>query len=581
MALLWLHVAALAAFAFARGYGPGHAFLDAGLVALPTAVACVPPLGRKVRCLAASFGLITASAVLVHIWGGASEAHFHFFVVIPILMLYQDWAPFLLALVYVVVHHGVLGALDPSSVYSHPEAMAEPWRWALIHGGFVLAASAANVVSWSANEEMLHEPLTGLPGRTVLLHRLGLALERLDGRSAALAVMVLDLDRFKRVNDTLGHSAGDRLLVVAGRRIAGCVRAGDTVARLGGDEFAVLCENVADESEALAIGRRIGSALDQSFALDGAELDCRASLGIVFTNCAARSAEVLLADADAAMYRAKSSRRGSCVLFDEAMRIEDGARLATEAALRAGLDRDELRVVYQPIVDRRTGDAVGMEALVRWQHPERGLVSPIDFIPVAEQSGLIVPLGRWVLEQACAEAASWGPEGPYVSVNLSARQIAQHDLVATVAEVLADSGLEPERLGLEVTESVLLDESESPADTLCGLKALGVRLLLDDFGTGYSSLSYLKRFPIDVLKVDRSFIASLGDGTEDDTIVAAVVGMARGLGMSVVAEGVETEQQLARLGVLGCQLAQGFYFAAPQPAAEACRLLRAPERQSA
>ena len=579
--LLWLHAAGLTAFALGRGYGLGHALFEGALVAAPTVLACVPRLGRKLRCLAASFALITASAVLVHIWGGAIEAHFHFFVVIPILILYQDWASFLLALGYVVVHHGVLGALEPSSVYNHPDAIADPWGWALIHGAFVLAASTASVVSWSANKELLHEPLTKLPGRNVLMHRLEVALDRRESRGGAVAVIVLDLDRFKRVNDTLGHAAGDELLVAVGRRIRGCVRARDTVSRLGGDEFAVVCEDVLDEEGARAISRRITAALREPFTLAGGQVECGASLGIGFATRSGVNAEILLADADAAMYRAKGERAGECVLFDEAMRAEDADRLALEAALGRALERGEMRVVYQPIVQRRTGSPVAMEALVRWQRPRRGLVSPADFIPMAEQTGLILPLGRWVLEQACAEAASWGPGAPFVTVNLSPRQITQHDFVASVADVLAETGLEPDRLGLEVTETVLVDEFESAAGTLRALKALGVRLLLDDFGTGYSSLSYLKRFPIDVLKVDRSFVASLGDAAEDDTIVAAMVGIARGLGMDLVAEGVETEQQLARLGLLGCELAQGYYFGQPQPAAQARLLLETVERQTA
>jgi diguanylate cyclase (GGDEF)-like protein len=504
-------------------------------------------------------------------------------VVIPILILYQDWGPFLLALVYVVIHHGLLGALDPSSVYNHPDAIAHPWRWAAVHAVFVVGASVASIVGWRVNEQMLHEPLTGLAGRAAFLHRVNLALDRLRRRRAGLAVLFLDLDRFKVLNDTLGHAVGDELLVGVARRLRECTRPGDTVARLGGDEFAILCEQIGGEQEVFALAERITAALRHPFRLGGSEVQTSASIGIAFTDSAAVSAEELIADADMAMYRAKARRGDRFVVFDEGMRAEDALRYVTETGLRRALEREEFRLLYQPIVSAKTGRPVAFEALVRWQHPERGLVPPAEFIPVAEQSGLIVPIGRWVLHKACREAKRWSADGegaaPYVCVNLSARQFGQPDLVESVREALDEAALPPSRLGLEVTESVLMEEADSPIETLTALKSLGVNLLLDDFGTGYSSLSYLRHFPIDVLKVDRSFVAAVGGEQGDEAILAAVVGLSKALGLTVVAEGVETEEQLSRIRALGCELMQGYYFSPPRPPTQLDDLLHPPRSE--
>jgi diguanylate cyclase len=579
VATVWLHAAGLAAFAVIAGFGLAHSLLEGLLVAAAAAAASVEKLGRRFQSLAASFGLITSSALLVHISGGLIEAHFHFFVVIPILVLYQDWFPFLLALAYVVIHHGLLGAIESSSVYNHPDAVAHPWRWALIHGAFVVGASAASLVGWRANEQLLHEPLTGLAGRAFFFHRVSLALDRLKRRESTLAVLYIDLDRFKLLNDTLGHSVGDELLVAVAQRLKATVRKHDTVARLGGDEFAVLCE-VSSERAALATAERIHAELSRPFQCETAELVTGASIGIVATASAGLSPEVLIGKADAAMYRAKSGNRNRTVVFDEAMGEEDADRLATETALRVALERQELRVFYQPIVAPVDGNTLGAEALLRWQHPERGLLAPGDFIPIAEQTGLIVAIGTWVLREACREAARWSshatPEpAPFVSVNLSARQLAQPDLVEMVARVLAETGLDPSRLGLEITESALMEEIDSPLPKLTALKELGVHLLLDDFGTGYSSLSYLRNFPFDVVKIDRSFVATLGEPGDDGAILTAVVEMANALGMTVIAEGVETREQLERLTAMGYELAQGYYFAHPRPATHLAAPLRA------
>jgi diguanylate cyclase (GGDEF)-like protein len=569
--LVWLHAIGLAGFGMAAGFGLVHSVGEGLLVAAAAAVASVGKLGRRLRTIAASFGLITSSAILVHLSGGLIEAHFHFFVVIPILVLYQDWLPYLLALGYVVVHHGLLGVIQSSSVYNHPDAIAHPWRWALIHGLFVIGASAASLVGWRANEQLLHEPLTGLPGRAFFLHKVTLALDGLKRRRSMLAILYVDLDRFKTLNDTLGHAVGDELLVAVARRLKESVRARDTVARLGGDEFGILCET-SSEGAAVALADRVHAALSRPFRVGSAELVSGASIGIVATASGYIRPETLIGKADAAMYRAKAGRPGPTVVFDEAMGAEDSARHATESALHQALDRDELRVFYQPIVSPVDGRMVAAEALVRWAHPERGLLSPAEFIPVAEQTGLIVPIGRWVLAEACHEAARWCTSArdpdPWVSVNLSARQLRQADLVEVVAEVLRETGLAPSRLGLEITESSLMEDVDSALQKLLALKQLGVILLLDDFGTGYSSLSYLRQFPFDIVKIDRSFVATLGETEDSGAILAAVVQMAGALGMTVVGEGVETEDQLGCLTALGYDLLQGFYFDRPMPASD-------------
>jgi diguanylate cyclase (GGDEF)-like protein len=577
VALLWIHVVGLFWFGVFEGIGAAASAASVMVVAAAAVMASVDVLGRRARSLAASFGLVSCSALLVYMWGGVIEAHFHFFVVLSMLVLYQDWAAFLLALAYVVVHHGLLGAISPYAVYNHSAAVAHPWRWALIHGVFVLAASAANLVSWRANEQMLHEPLTGLAGRAVFLHRTQLALDRLRRSRSTLAMLFLDLDRFKLLNDTLGHGAGDELLVAASERLKGAVRRTDTVARLGGDEFAVLCEDVTSREEVTLIVERIRQEIGRPIPVGRSEVVTDVSIGIAFTNSPDIKPDALMANADTAMYHAKARRGAGHVVFDESIRMKETDRLATETALRQALARHELRVHYQPIVSRKEGRVVGAEALLRWDHPELGLVPPAEFIPVAEQTGLILPIGRWVLEEACREAVLWSEDcepgsRPYVTVNLSVRQFSDPDLVKVLTEILARTGLDAAQLGLEITESALMEEIDSPLETLNALKDIGVRLMLDDFGTGYSSLSYLRTFPIDALKVDRMFVSDLDEQTGDAAILEAVVAMADALGIAVVAEGVETREQLARLTLLGYDFAQGYYFARPRPAEEVRRL---------
>ena len=567
--LLAFHAVGLTAFGLVRGFGLAHCLVEGGVIAATAVVARTTGLSRSVRSVAASIGLVTSSALLVHISGGAIEAHFHFFFVLGVLTLYQDWLPFLLAIGYVVLHHGVLGAIEPTSVYNHADAIAHPWRWAVIHAAFVVATSVANVISWRVNEQLLREPLTGLPGRTVFLHRARRALEQARGGDYKVALLYLDLDRFKLLNDSVGHTAGDRLLVASAERIVQASRSKDVVARLGGDEFAVICEGIHDADGAVAVAERIAAALEAPLRIDGLDVSPSASIGIALADAESETPEKLIGRADLAMYRAKECR-ARYVVFDEAMRDEERRTLETEAALRVAVERNELRLVYQPIVSLSDERIVGVEALIRWEHPTRGLLPPSEFIAVAERTGSIVQIGEWVLREACREASRWdgvdGAPPPYVSVNLSPRQFGATDLEGTVAAVLAETGIAPERLALEVTEGIFLDESDDPVDTLLRLERLGVTIVLDDFGTGYSSLGYLSRFPIAFLKLDRSFVRRLEEGEAANGILAAIAGMARALGMTLIAEGVETERQLRTLQLLGFKYAQGFHLHRPQAA---------------
>jgi diguanylate cyclase (GGDEF)-like protein len=416
--------------------------------------------------------------------------------------------------------------------------------------------------------------LTGLPNRTLALDRIDQALRRRD--AGTVAVLALDVDRFKLVNDSLGHAAGDELLIALSTRVRDVLRPGDTVARFGGDEFIVVCDGVDGPQGAIAIAERLARAIAEPLLLGSGVHFVSASIGIAVGGRPDDTPESLLRDADAAMYRVKESGRGGYELFDEHLREQVLNRVRIEGKLRGALERDELRVQYQPIVDARSGRPVSVEALVRWQHPDRGLIPPSEFIPVAEETGLIAELGRWVLGEACSQVAAWQREFGVplgLAVNVSGRQLARPGFAAEVARIAERSGLIAGTLGLEITESVLIEEADAPMAALAQLRQHGLRLSLDDFGTGYSSLSYLKRFPLDSLKLDRSFIRGLGSGEEDRAIVEAVVTMARTLGLDVVAEGVETERQLAEVRALECPFAQGYLFARPLPPAAMTDLL--------
>ena len=868
----------IAIYALLQGFSVPHSCAEGGVLVAFAAAAWATRDHQRLAGVVCSLGLVSTSAVLVHVSGGLVEAHFHFFVMIVLLTLYEDWLPFLVAAAYVAVHHGVAGIVDPASVYNHPDAIAHPLKWAAIHALFVTAAGLAAIVAWRLNEEYraqtesafqiasaserslaeaqelaqigsfewdlasgvvewsqglfhvfgldperfrpsyegyverihpddrervergigeaarsfgnfshqyryqhpdgsvrtfhgrgevlfddhgqpatmvgtcqdvterqraevqavqraaeqeavaglgklalagaripalfreavtkvsevleadivavcelieeedelvilaqvgmedaigvrfpatatgsasghtlvtgepvivddwateqrfampafarelgvrsamtvlikgrggrfgvlgafaadpgrfdgddvnsfeavanvlaaaidraaaedeirhraLHDPLTALPNRVLFVDRLerALAHARRDGKR--VGVLFCDLDQFKLVNDSLGHEAGDELLGAVAPRLAQALRRSDTVARFGGDEFGILVEGVDDERDATRAAERIAGALVTPFVLRGREHFVTASIGIAIGD-GAEPPESLIRDADAAMYRAKERGRGRYEIFDEVMRSRALVHLRTENDLRRALERDELTVHYQPVISLATGELSGLEALVRWQHPERGLLWPGEFIRLAEESGLIVELGDRVLELACRQAVAWQRERPDappigISVNISPRQLVDRTFCDRVRAVLVESDLQPVCLSLEVTETMLVDEFESPAATFERLKELGVGLVLDDFGTGFSSLGYLQRFPFDLLKIDRSFVDRLGTDAANMAIVTAVTGIADALGLGVVAEGVETKAQLDVVTALGCGYAQGFYFSRP------------------
>ena len=830
--LLWLHVPGLFVFSLVRHQTVVHSLVEATLVANFPLAAEVFGHRRRLSTVIASLGLLTCSAVLVHLSGGVIEAHFHYFVMVGVVTLYDDWLPFLLAVAYVFLQHGVAGAIAPDSVFNHQSAIEHPWTWAAVHGAFIGAMSFAAIVSWKLNETLwkatavreaqlseaqevaqlgswewdaergrltwsdelyrlfgvdpgtftptpesiaalvhpadrealaegmraalaggdvaddsdfrvelpgggerwlhrrakvtyapdgrpvvsgtaadvterkqaearleatlsllsatldstadallvvdadgritlfnrrfaemwgipdeilasgdderalswalqqlrdpdafrakvqelyahpdlesfdtlefrdgrsverysrpqrvdgltvgrvwsfrdvtkhrrleqelahqaFHDSLTGLANQALFRDRVDHAVARISRHAARLAVLFLDLDDFKTVNDSLGHTAGDALLVAVAERLGHCVRDGDTVARLGGDEFAVLVEDLGSEREVTLLADRIIAGLQRPFTLAGREMFIGASIGISLDGPGIDSGQ-LLRNADIAMYTAKRRGRNRSEIFQPAMHVAAVERMEVEASLRKALEAHALTLEYQPVVALSTGALTGVEALVRWRHPGRGPIPPSTFIPLAEEAGLIGELGRQVLMAACTQTRRWQLRYPgcadlKVSVNLSPRQLQADGLIDEVAEALATSGLPPSTLVLEITEGAVMNDAEAAIARLHELKALGVRLAVDDFGTGYSSLSYLQRFPIDILKIDRAFVNEVETRDEQASLVAAIISLARSLRLYAVAEGVETRRQADALKALGCGFAQGYHFARPMP----------------
>ncbi len=428
--------------------------------------------------------------------------------------------------------------------------------------------------------QAFHDRLTELPNRALFTDRLEHALARAGSKERRLAVLFIDLNNFKLVNDSLGHEMGDRLLVAVAKRLEGCLRPGDTVARLGGDEFAILIEDDVDEAYARRVAVQIAQELKPPFVLGQHEVFSTPSIGIALSSSAKERPEDLLRLADIEMYRAKNNGWVYSVVAGWGTSEQALRRLELEGDLRRAVEREEFRVFYQPEILLEDGKIVGMEALVRWEHPRRGLVLPSEFIAVAEGTGLIFALGKQVLEVSCRQARAWRERCPWASglvvwVNLSAKQFQRPRLVDEVAEALKKTGLPPSGLGLEITESVAMEDAPVADRTLRRLAGLGVHLAIDDFGTGYSSLSYLSRFPVELLKIDRSFVKGLGEDPEVRVILSAMISLAHDVGMKAIAEGVETAEELARLRRMGCDMVQGYYFSEPLPFEDASALVTA------
>ncbi len=426
--------------------------------------------------------------------------------------------------------------------------------------------------------QTFRDRLTSLPNRTLFMERLAQAILRTERRKLSTAVLFIDLDRFKVVNDSLGHDSGDHLLMQMARRLRGCLRPEDTVARLGGDEFVILFEDLVSANDGLRVAERISESMQVPFPLNGQEIFTTCSMGLALCSVADTIPSELVRDAEVAMYRAKAKGEGSIEIFDPSMNALALARFQMESELRRAIEREEFVLFYQPLISLGTGLIEGWEALVRWKHPERGMVPPLEFIPLAEETGLIVPIGKWVLQEAMRQASGWHdrfPSAPprLMNVNISGRQFQQKELITTVTEALEASNFQASCLKLEITESVMMKDPQASLEAMKVFRGLEIHLVIDDFGTGYSSLSYLKRFPVDTLKVDKSFVDGLGKDPESTAIVGAIISLAKSLGMRVTAEGIETEAQLARLRLLNCDQGQGYFFSRPLPAAQAEELL--------
>jgi diguanylate cyclase (GGDEF)-like protein len=425
-----------------------------------------------------------------------------------------------------------------------------------------------------------HDALTDLPNRALFTEHVRLAIQQAASRPASqFAVLFLDLDRFKNINDSLGHTYGDRLLVAIAERLKKIVRQNDIVARFGGDEFAILLNNFQDPNEVTRVAEKLQQEISVPLTIEKHEAFVSASIGIALSTTCYEHPEDILRDADTAMYRAKDTGKARSEVFDDGMYTRAVSRLKLENDMRRAIEREEFCVYYQPIVDLKSSVISGFEALVRWQHPERGLLSPAEFIPIAEETALIIPLGQWVLEEACRQMREWQRQSMAsrmltMSINLSGKQLSQPDLCAQIQHALEVTDLDPCSLKLEITESVVMENADLAISMLNKLRDLGIQLSIDDFGTGYSSLSYLHRFPVNYLKIDRSFISGMNLGDENLEIVRSITMLARNLGMEVIAEGIETKEQLAQLRALSCRFGQGYLFSKPVEAAAAALLIQ-------
>ncbi|MCW2573361.1 MAG: Diguanylate kinase, partial [Frankiales bacterium] len=520
--LLLFHAVVFAVASLATRLPFADVLTNVSVPALGAYAASRSSLSRTARSCIAAVSLMLSSAVVVHLMNGSIEGHFHFFVMIPVVALYEDWVPFGLAVGVVLVHHGVIGTLAPTSVYDHRGAIDHPWRWAFVHAFFFASACVGAIINWKLHEsarsaeqsltarvrhQANHDALTGLPNRTQLLEHAATLLADPTLRGEPLAVLLVDLDRFKDVNDVLGHASGDVLLSRVGPLMAGAVRGDDILCRLGGDEFAAVLPR-CDEATAVAVAKRLLELISVTMDIDGVLLNVEASVGIAVTEeFGDGDIDTLLRHADIAMYTAKRARCGYQV-YEADQDTATRERLNLLGEMRQALLRDEFVLHYQPKMTLPDNRLIGVEALARWQHPTRGLLSPVEFIPVAESTGLIVPFTLHVLRMALEQVSQWQDGGAplSVAVNLSPRCLAEVELPGQILAMLSAYGVAPSLLELEITENTLAHDPERALATLTELHDAGIKISIDDFGTGYSSMSYLKRLPVSELKVDRSFV---------------------------------------------------------------------------
>jgi diguanylate cyclase (GGDEF)-like protein len=596
--ILALQCVGLVLFADFRGFGLQHGLVEIVLPGLMVALASWSRLSKTTRSAVAAAGLMFVSTTLVHLSDGYIEAHFHFFVMLPIVALYESWVPFMVAVWIVLLHHGVMGSRDPGAVFNHPAAIAHPWTWAGIHALAILAACLGAVVNWRAQEQLReaqavlsdqllhqasHDAVTQLPSRTLFADRLEKEMRIAEKLSSQVSILELDMDGFKEVNDMFGHSSGDLVLQEVARRLTDVVRPQDMVTRMGGDEYAILLVG-ADAVAAERTAARLAEVLVAPFDLGGASVDLEVSIGIAAAQ-PGDSAATLMRNADTAMYHAKEQRLGRARYDRELPMLTVGAhtgnRLSLLGDLRRALHDNEISLHYQPKVDLATGRMTGTEALARWQHPVRGLLQPATFIDMVDRTNLSRQFTAQVLDLALSQVAHWGDQGLEVpvAVNLARRCLFDTSLAESVSHSLSEHAIPPRLLILEITEMTLVSDPEQVVQTLHELRSLGVKVSLDDFGTGYSSLSYLKDLPIDELKIDRSFVADLTDASSRASIlVRAAIELAHNLGLTVVAEGVEDAETQRLLAGLGCDQVQGFHIARPMPASELAEwLARAPQ----
>jgi diguanylate cyclase (GGDEF)-like protein len=577
--LLLFHAVVFAVASVAKGLPLTDVLCNTAVPGLGAFAASRTSLSRGARSGIGAVSLMLSSAVVVHLMNGSIEGHFHFFVMIPVVALYEDWIPFGLAVAVVLIHHGIIGTLAPTTVYDHRGAIEHPWRWAFVHAFFFATACVGAIINWKLHEsarsaeqsltarvrhQANHDALTGLPNRVQLLDHAARLLADPSLRGEPLSVLLVDLDRFKDVNDVLGHASGDVLLSRIGPLMSGAVRGDDILCRLGGDEFAAVLPR-CDEHTAVAVAKRLLELISVTMDIDGVLLNVEASVGIAVTQeFGEGDIDTLLRHADIAMYTAKRARCGYQV-YEADQDTATRERLNLLGEMRQALLHDEFVLHYQPKMTLPDNKLIGVEALARWNHPTRGLLGPSEFIPVAESTGLIVPFTLHILRIALQQVAQWqdGSRPLSVAVNLSPRCLAEVDLPEQILGMLSAYGVAPELLELEITENTLAHDPERALATLTQLHDAGIRISIDDFGTGYSSMSYLKRLPVSELKVDRSFVMGMLSNLDDGILVRSVVDLGHNLGLVVVAEGVEDQETLEALAAVGCDIAQGYHLARP------------------